>query len=110
MPSVHGTQVEIRGALADLSTIFGSLLDRLAEVKPDEDARMGILDRRLREAGIGAEYRSHIAAGTTRRQRRATVPEADRVGAKELLQHFRTRPTFNRVTRGVVLVWRSGAK
>src|SRR4030095_4857709 len=41
---------------------------------------------------------------------RATVPEADLVGAEELLQHFSTRPAFNRVTRGVVLVWRSRAK
>ena len=52
LQSVHWTQVEIGGALADLSTVFGSLLDRLAEVKPDEDARMSVLDRRLREAGI----------------------------------------------------------
>ena len=35
---VHRTQVEIGGALADLPTIVGPFFDRLAEVKPDEDA------------------------------------------------------------------------
>ena len=108
--SVHRTHVEIGGALADLSAVLGPLFDRLAEVKPDEDARIGILGRRLREAGKRAEYRRRIAAGAASRQRRAAVLEADLVGAEELLQHFSTRAAFNRVTRGVVLVRRSRAK
>src|SRR4029450_186721 len=101
--SVHRAQVETYSALADVATIFGSFFDRLAEVKPDEDARIGVLDRRLREAGIRAEGRCRIAAGATGRQRRATVPEADLVGAEELLKYFGGRSPLNRATRHVLL-------
>src|SRR4029453_3044316 len=107
---VHGPEEEIGGTLANISTVIGPFFDRFAEVDPNEGARIRILVRRLGEAGIRAEYRRRIAAGATSRQRRATVLEADLVGAEELLQHFSTRPTFNRVTRGIVLVRRSRTK
>ena len=92
---MHRTQVEIGGTLTDFSTVFGPFFDRFAEVKPDEDARIRILGRRLGEAGIRAEHWRRIAAGATSRQRHAAVLEADLVGAEELLQHFCTRAPFD---------------
>jgi hypothetical protein len=50
--SVLGPEVEIGGTLTNLSTVIGPFFDRFAEVEPNEDARIRILGRRLREAGI----------------------------------------------------------
>ena len=55
--SIDRTEVEIDGTLPDLSAVGGPFFDRLAEVEPDEDARMRILGRSLGEGGIRAEHR-----------------------------------------------------
>lgn len=54
--SVHRPEVEIGGTLADFSTVIGPFFDRVAEVEPNEDARVRILGSCLGEAGIGAEH------------------------------------------------------
>ena len=54
--SAHGPEVEIGGTLTNLSTVIGPFFDRFAEVKPNEDARIRILGRRLGEAGKRAEH------------------------------------------------------
>src|SRR5215475_8879143 len=96
--SAHGLEVEIDGTLANFSTARGPFFDRFAEVEPNEDARICILDRRLEEAGIRAEHRGRIAAGASSRKCHTTVLEADLVGTEELLQHFRRRSPFDGVT------------
>src|SRR5262245_5799237 len=93
--SAHRPEVALAGQLANSATVLGPFFDRFAEVEPNEDARIRILDRRLGEAGIRAEHWGRIAAGAPGRQRHAAVLEADPVGAKELLQHFRTRTSFD---------------
>ena len=95
---MHRPEVEIGGTLANFSTVLGPFFDRFAEVEPNEDARICILDRRLGEAGIRAEHRGRIAAGAPSRKRHTTVLEADLVGAQDLFQHLSPHATFDRVT------------
>src|SRR5215471_19670576 len=87
--SAHRLEVEIDGTLANFSTVSGPFSDSFAEVEPNEDARIRILDRHRGETGIRAEHRGRIAAGAPSRKRHTTVLEADLVGAEKLLQHFR---------------------
>src|SRR5215471_2721706 len=87
--SAHRLEVEIDGSLANFSTVSGPFSDSFAEVEPNEDARIRILDRHRGETGIRAEHRGRIAAGAPSRKRHTTVLEADLVGAEKLLQHFR---------------------
>ena len=79
---------------------------RIAEVEPNEDARIGVLVRRLGEAGVRADYRRRIVTGAPGRERRAAILKADLVGAEELLQHLSPRSAFDGVTRRIVLVRR----
>src|SRR5215211_88307 len=101
---VHRLEGERDGPLADFAPVCGPGFGRFAEVEPKEDARRGILVRRLREAGIGAAHRGRIVAGAPLREGHATVLEADLVRATDLLQDFRRCPAFNGVARRVVRV------
>ena len=96
--SAHRLEVEIDGSLANFSTVSGPFSDSFAEVEPNEDARIRVLGRGLREAGIRAEHWRRIAAGASSGKRHATILEADTVIAEELLQHFRRRSPFDGVT------------
>ena len=51
------SEVAVDGSLADLPAVGGPFFDRLAEVEPDEDARLRILVRRLGEGGVRPEHR-----------------------------------------------------
>jgi hypothetical protein len=51
-PLWHWPQVVSDGTLANLPTLRGTFVGRIAEVEPNEDARIRILGRRLGEAGI----------------------------------------------------------
>ena len=54
--SLHRSEVQRCGTLANFSTIRGAFFDCFAEVEANEDTRIRVLGRRLREAGIRAKH------------------------------------------------------
>jgi hypothetical protein len=61
--SVHRPEIQIDGALANFTTVRGAFFDRLSEVEPNKDSRIGILHRGLGEAGVRAAHEGQIATG-----------------------------------------------
>jgi hypothetical protein len=60
--AMNRSQIDVDGMIGNLAAVFDSRCDRIAEAKPDEDAREPVLLCRLREAGVRAGYRCEIVA------------------------------------------------
>ena len=79
----------------------------IAEVEANEHARVCVLVRCLREAGVRAHGWFRIVAPASGRECRTAILETDLVSAEQPLQHLGADATFDRMARRIVLIrWR----
>lgn len=85
------------GTFADFPPIRSAFHCGIAEMEPDEDARIGVLFGRLREAGERPQLRFRIIARAVSRQCRTTILEVDLI-TEDLFQHLSPCTAFDRMT------------